>query len=88
MDFDVGREYGDYVRDALVDAMLDYSSALPIEPLERLIIIGRVAEQSALSLQESKRKLVLQVMGSDLLALREGSISKDEAKARIIESRF
>lgn len=88
MPFDVGREYGEFVRDALVDAMLGYSASLPLEPLERLIIVGRVPQQNALQLPASSRKLVLQILGSDLALLRAGQITRDEAEARIIESRF
>jgi len=88
MDFDVGRVYGDYVRDALADAIVDYATALPLGPTDRLVIVGRVTPQDALSLESDKRKLVLQLLGSDVAALRSGEITKEEARARIIEFRF
>lgn len=91
-DFDAGREYGNNVRDALMDAMVDFSGPLPIDDTEWLVVVARVPQGAPRTgvgrSLEDDRKLVLQILGSDLRKHRVGEISKDEAKGRIKETRF
>jgi hypothetical protein len=87
--FDVGREYGNYVRQSLVDAMIDSSGALPIKASEHLTVRARVPQilQDPRMLSD-ERELLLIVSGEDLLAYRQGSLSRDQIKERIREYRY
>jgi len=79
------REYSAYVRQALIDAMLDNTQALPITETQTLTLVeaGRVP---ANPLEPPARKLYLQMKGEDLLALRQNRITREEAKKRILET--
>lgn len=86
---------GDYmtekVRESLIDAVLDSATILqslgagqtltvacnPVDKLERNPLY-----------RNPSKKLVLQIKGEDLVALREGKLSREAAKERIIERRF
>jgi hypothetical protein len=87
--FDPNREYGVFVKEALIDAMLDSSGALPLRPGERLIVSARVpADVQANPLSsESHRRLVLQIRAEDLEAYRLRQIDRETARGRILESR-
>jgi hypothetical protein len=89
-DFDPGREYAAFVREALVDAMLDQSFGLPLQPGERLILVARVPQNVQLNqlYLDDSRKLVLAIAGEDLQAFRQQRITREEARDRIKESRF
>lgn len=90
-DFDASREYGNHVRDALMDAMVDFSGPMPIDDSEWLVVVARVPQEGrggpGRSLNDD-RKLVLQIRGGDLRQHRAGAISKTDAKALIKETRF
>lgn len=86
-DFDPNREYGVFVRDALIEAML--GANLPLHAGDRLIVSARVpaeVEVNPLS-PEPPRRLVLQILTEDLDAYRMRQIDLETAKDRIIESR-
>ncbi|HET9369709.1 MAG TPA: hypothetical protein VFO19_05655 [Vicinamibacterales bacterium] len=88
--FEPDREYGNFVRNALVAAMLDNSGALPLKAGDRLTIRARVP-QAALTnplYQDDNRELLLSVQGEDLIAFRQGQITRDQAKERIKEYRY
>ena len=86
---------GDYmtekVRESLIDAVLDSATILqslgagqtltvacnPVDKLERNPLY-----------RNPSKKLVLQIKGEDLVALREGKLTREAAKERIIERRF
>jgi hypothetical protein len=88
--FEPDREYGNFVRSALVAAMLDNSGALPLKAGDRLTIRARVP-QAALTnplYQDDSRELLLSVQAEDLLAFRQGQITRDQAKERIKEYRY
>jgi hypothetical protein len=82
-DFDAPREYGNHVRDTLMDAMVDFSGPLPIDDSEWLVVVARVPQEGrggpSRSLDDD-RKLVLQIRGGDLRQHRAGAISKTEAR--------
>jgi hypothetical protein len=88
-EFDPRRAYGDFVRNTLVDAMIDNSGALQVRPGERLTIRARVPQLSLnpLSLND-ERELLLSVLADDLLAFRQGQIDKAEIRRRIKEYRY
>src|SRR5262249_52442430 len=75
-------EYAIAVCDALMDAMLDYSGPLPVKEEEWLTIAaidGTGATPGVLNSPYSYTTY-LSIKGSDLLALRQGKISKSEAR--------
>ena len=82
------RAYSNFVREALIDAMLDGSAVLPLGPEDRLTIAASGIDQPGANLLYQSRKLILTIKGSDLLDLRQGRITRDQAKARIVEGRF
>jgi hypothetical protein len=91
--FDPDREYTTYVREELIDALLDYSTAIPIAPGERLTIVakdilGLMPAQIAALNRMSSRQLILTIKGDDLLLFRTGKLTRDEAKQRIMDTRF
>jgi hypothetical protein len=86
--FDPDRAYSNFVREALIDALLDSSGVLPIAPEEHLTIAASGIDQPGANPLYRVRKLMLTIKGSDLQDLRQGHISRDDAKARISEARF
>jgi hypothetical protein len=86
-DFDAGRLYGEHVRASLRAAMVDFSTPLPIDDTERLIVVARVPSSGEPDLQEN-RKLILQITGEDLRLFHSRVLSRDEAIQRVRETRF
>ena len=87
--FDPDKEYTTFMRQALIDAMLDNALALPMTEGQMLTIIaGGISGGPANPLGAEERKLILRIRGEDLTALRQGRITRDEAKQRILESRY
>lgn len=82
--------YTTLVRDALINTMLDSSGVLPLKAGQTLTVACipvDVAVTNALNRNPS-RQLILTIKGEDLVALREGKLSRDDAKLRIIDRRF
>jgi hypothetical protein len=91
--FDPDREYTNYVREELIDALLDQSTAIPIGAGERLTIVakdilGLIPAQFAALNRMSSRQLILTIKGDDLLQFRAGKLTREEAKQRIMDTRF
>lgn len=88
--FDPDREYTSNVRAALIDAILDTSGVLTLAPGERLtVVVSGIDRPEPNPLYRSNsRKAILTILGSDLLDLRQGRITRQEAKERIVEERF
>ena len=91
--FDPDREYTTYVREELIDTLLDYSTAIPIAAGERLTIVakdilGLMPAQIAALNRMSSRQLILTIKGDDLLQFRAGKLTRDETKQRIMDTRF
>jgi hypothetical protein len=85
------REYGRKVRDALVDAILDNSAVLPIVPSDTLVVFASVPDSGvppSLYQDPVPRKLILSMTGADLTDLRQGRITREQAKAKVIEEHF
>ena len=79
------QEYSAYVRQALIDSILDNARALPIKEGQTLTVIETGGE-AVNPLAVAPRKLYLQIKGEDLLALRLNRIDREEAKKRISET--
>lgn len=82
--------YTTLVRDALIDTMLDSSGVLPLKDGQTLTVACipvDVAVTNPVQRNQS-RQLVLTIKGEDVIALRQGTLSREDAKQRIIERRF
>jgi hypothetical protein len=75
---------GEVIR-ALVDAMLDHSSALGVGPAEWVTIAARRNEERPrlAPADSGAQSVVIRASGADLAAFRAGQISRDEAIKRI-----
>lgn len=82
------RAYSKYVREALIDALLDSSAMLPLTADDHLTIAAQGIDQPGSNPLYQTRKLMLTIKGSDLQDLRQGRITREQAKARIAEGRF
>jgi len=82
------RAYSKYVREALIDALLDSSAMLPLGADDHLTIAAQGIDQPGSNPLYQSRKLMLTIKGSDLQDMRQGRITRDQAKARISEGRF
>jgi hypothetical protein len=82
------RAYSKYVREALIDALLDSSAMLPLAPDDHLTIAAQGIDQPGSNPLYQTRKLMLTIKGSDLQDMRQGRITREQAKARIAEGRF
>lgn len=82
-------EYTTLARQSLIDALLDHALALPVPPNQYVTVIaGELPTQPVSPFQQRSRMLILQFRGEDLTALRENRLTRDEAKARIKESKY
>jgi hypothetical protein len=88
--FDADKEYTGFVKDALMDAMIDQSASLPLTAADHLTILATgVEEMNGNPLYRSmESKLILKISGADLLDFRQGKITRDQARAKIVEDRF
>jgi len=79
------REYSEFAHDALVEALLDGASSVPVKPSQSLtLIVGDGTSGLPMNpLAQPPRLLYLRIKGDDLIALRESRITRDEAKKRI-----
>jgi hypothetical protein len=89
--FDPTREYTNSVREALVNTLLDFGTTLPLNAGETVTIITRdmptPVPRGQLNAIES-RQLILTIKTDDLIALRGQKITRDEAKQKIVDTRF
>jgi hypothetical protein len=88
---DPNQSYEREVKDALIDAMLDYSGPLGIGPDEWLTIAARDNEhRDRFSPGDpfDTITIVLRIKGSDLAAFRADRITKDEARKKVEVSEF
>jgi hypothetical protein len=87
---DLEREYAMKVRDALIDAIVDNSAVLPLSSSDTLMVFASGSDTGIpQSLYEAiPRKLILSISGADLADLRQGKITREQAKAKVIEEHF
>jgi hypothetical protein len=87
--FDPDHEYTEFARNALIDALLDNSAAVPLKEGQRLEIAASGLEIGRGPLYpDNSKKLMLVISAADLLEFRQGKITRDEAKARIKEGKY
>jgi hypothetical protein len=86
--FDATSAYPSYVREALIDAMLDSSSVLLLGTDERLTIAASGIEEPNTNPLYRERKLIITINGSDLQDFRQGRLTRQQARERIEEGRF
>jgi hypothetical protein len=88
--FDVNAEYRTQVQEVLVEAIIDNSGALPLGPNETLLVITGGSDPAAPNPfdRRTSPRLVLRAKASDLSAFREGRITRDEVKRRVLASDF
>jgi len=82
--------YARFVRESLIDAVLDSSRILAIKPGQSLTVAAipvNVVYRNPLYGNQS-RQLILSMKGEDLDAFHQGKITRDEAKRKIVEIRF
>jgi hypothetical protein len=83
------KEYAEFTRQSLVDAMLDNAFALPLKEGQTLtLVVGVAGSPGPSAIGEPARKLYLSMKAEDLLALRQNKIGRDEARTRISERRY
>lgn len=83
---DPGLAYTEAVKNALVDAMIDYGGTLAIGPEEWLIVAARDNSQGGglvASDPSDVMTVVLRIKGSDLTAFRSGRLTADEVRQRV-----
>jgi hypothetical protein len=86
--FNPTNAYTSFVREALIDALLDSSGVLSLQPAERLTVVASEIGQTNTNPLYRSRKLVITISGTDLLDFRQGRITREQAKERILEERF
>ncbi len=82
-------QYVDLVKNALIDAMVDYSKPLDLQPYEWLTVAAADGDEPlnpALLAQRST--LVLRVRGSDIADYLAGRLSKDAVRKKVEVRKF
>ena len=89
-DVDPSEVYAMEIRDALANAMLDYTDSLPLAANEWLTVATTSSGNRGDSPTDLPRGLglMLRVRGNVLIALRQGEIARSEALSRIEYSEF
>lgn len=82
---DPEESYRSEVKQALMDAMIDYSGPLGLGPTEWLTVAARRSDDRPhlAPVDSSARTMVIRVRGSDLAAFRSGAIPRDEVMKRL-----
>jgi hypothetical protein len=86
--FDPVRELSDFVRENLIEAMVENSQALGVIEGAQLVVVASVSAEARRNPLEMSRLLVLSIKGEDLAAFRQGRLTKAEVKLRIVDRRF
>lgn len=82
--------YSDFVRFSLMDAILDSSGVLTLKEGQWLTVVAIPIDVLVTNpyYRNQSRKLVLSMKAEDLADLRAGKITRDEAKLKIVDTRF
>jgi hypothetical protein len=81
--------YTNFVKEALIDAILDTAGVLILVDTEKLAVTASGDDVITNQLQRlNNRQLVLTIKGVDLNALRSGRINRDQARDRIVVQAF
>lgn len=88
--FDTDREYSAYVRAALIDTLLDSSGVLSLSSGEYVTVAVSGIERRGPNplYRPDSGKLMLTIAASDLLDLRQGRLTREQARERIVAERF
>jgi hypothetical protein len=85
---DANKQWSEFVRQAVINAILDNSGVLPLKEDQILAVAVTPANVTGPTPGSASRTLILSIKGADLEQLRQGKISRDEAKRRITETHF
>ncbi len=86
---DPSAAYEDEVKNALVDAMLDYAGSLPLPDVEWVTVAARDAGYMAFPDAVSEMVTVtLSVRVADLVEFRAQRLTRDEARTRVVMKEF
>lgn len=84
VNIDPGEEYTKAVKEALIDAMLDYSASMKIAPEEWLTIAASSSSGPMMPGQVyDNPTTILRVKGSDLAAYQTGKMSRDDVLKKV-----
>jgi hypothetical protein len=82
------QHYSDFVRGAVIDTLLDQSGVLTLKDDQVLAVAVIPVSVTSVPGPRGRGQLILSIKGGDLNQLRQGKISRDEAKRRIVETHF
>ena len=85
---DPNAEYTAFTHSALIDAVLDQGPLVPVPAGKYLTVIAGELIINPTPFTPRSRFLMLQIKGEDLLALKQNLLSRDDARVKIIESRY
>lgn len=85
---DADKQYSEYVRQAMIDAILDNSGVLTLKDDQWLAVAVTPVSVTGPTNKKPSGTLILSIKGVDLEQLRQGKISRDEAMRRIVETHF
>lgn len=88
-DFDPIAVYRANVRAALIDAIINNPGVLSLRDTDVVAVSAATVRQSpAYRLSSRSTRLTLYIRGADLMALRDGRLTRDQVKQRITEKAF
>ena len=80
----LNKMYTDFVKDALVDTIVDTAGVLILADADRLVVTARGDDVLTNQLERlNTRQLMLTIKGVDLNLLRSGKITRDQVRDRI-----
>ena len=86
---DPGQKYRDAVKRALIDAMLDYSKPMDLQPEEWLTVAARGSDSAFLPGEiYQQTTLLLRVKGSDLADFLANRLTRDEVRQKVEVRQF
>lgn len=82
---DPGEAYTEAVKNALVEAMLDYGQPLLVTPEESVTVAARDNSARVLGGDDSGDSvtIIIRIKGSDLQSFRAGKLTRDEVRKRV-----
>jgi hypothetical protein len=90
VNFDPDQAYTAYVKDALIDSILDESSMLVLGPGEFLTVAVSGIDQPTPNqlYRTNSAKMILTIRAADLIEFRQGRLTRDQAKEKLAQERF
>ena len=87
---DPSRAYTDEVKASLIEAMIENSGALVINPDEWLVVAARdnAPGDPFMPAGQDAMTLVMRIKGADLTAFRAGQLTLDQVRARVLVGEF